>query len=131
MKTKILTTCLNIALKNNNPLKHPEWESYKHFSFVIQNGKIVEWGTNRKGSSISYLGYLPYQKIHSEVDAYSKARGIMDKRYSFDIINIRLGKKNQLLPSSPCKCCSAYLRHLGCKSIWFSTNIENFACVKF
>jgi len=131
VKNRILNECLTIAFKNNNPIKHPQWDCYKHYSFVIQNHKIVEWGTNRRGSSFTFLGYEPYQKIHSEVDAYFKARGIMDKGVPFEVVNIRLTKNGTLRDSNPCKCCFAFLRNLGCKAIWFSTDLENFASLRF
>jgi len=129
MKNRILNECLRIALQNNTPIKHPQWDCYKHFSFIIQSGKILEWGTNRRGSSFTFLGYEPYQKIHSEVDAYFKARGLLEKRVPFEVVNIRLNKSGVLRASNPCKCCYAYLKSLGCKRIWFTTNIENFACI--
>lgn len=131
MKSRVLNTCLDIAFKNNNPIKHPEWECYKHFSFIVQDNKIVEWGTNRRGSSFTFLGYEPYQKIHSEVDAYFKAKGIMDKHVDFEVVNIRLTKTGMIKASNPCKCCFAFLKNLGCKRIWFTTGVENFACMSF
>jgi len=131
MKKKLLAECLNIAIKNNTPLKHPQWDCYKHFSFIIQNNKIIEWGTNRQGSAMIYLGYAPYQKIHSEVDAYFKARGIMDRNKPFEVINIRLNKTSHLKVSNPCKCCLAFLNHLGCKRIWYSTDNEIFLNISF
>ena len=131
MKRKMIEECLKIALKHNTPEKHQEWGYYHHFSFVIQNGKILEWGKNRRGSPLLYLGYQPYTKMHSEVDAYFKAKGILDKIKRFEVINIRLDKYNIIRRSEPCRCCSAFLRNLGCYRIWFSTNIGNFACMMF
>lgn len=127
MKTRILKNCLEIAFKNNNPTNHPQWECYKHYTFLIQNNKIISWGTNRAGSSFTYLGYEPYQKIHSEVDCWKKSKGIMDKNISFEIVNIRLTKTGMIRDSSPCKCCFAFLKNLGCKRIWFSTDVGSFA----
>ena len=131
MKSRILRECLSIALKNNNPIKHPDFNAYKHYSFIIQNKKIVGWGTNRKGSSFTYLGYAPYQKIHSETDVYFKVKGIMDKSIPFAVVNIRLTKNGTLRASNPCRCCFAFLKNLGCKAIWFTTDLGNFASIRF
>jgi tRNA(Arg) A34 adenosine deaminase TadA len=126
MKRKLLLECLSIATKNNP--KHPESDCYRHFSFIIQKNKIVTWGTNRRSSPLTFLGYPAYSKMHSEIDAYYKAKGIMD-RTGFEVINIRLTKSNNLKESTPCKCCYAFLKHLGCNRIWFSTSMGNFAVI--
>jgi len=131
MKTKVLHSCLRIAIEHNTPSKHPEWYAYKHFSFVIQQNRIVEWGTNRRGSALTFLGYEPHQKIHSEVDAYFKARGIMTKGIPFEVVNIRLNKSHVLRASNPCRCCYQFLKNLGCKGIFFTTDIGKFARIIF
>jgi len=120
MKLRILKECTEIALKNNNPNSHPQWDHYKHYSFVIQDNTLIAWGTNKPGSPLTFLGYKPYQKIHSETVAYFKAAKRMDKNRSFEVINIRLSKTNTFKPSAPCKCCCNFLRNLGCVRIWFS-----------
>ena len=131
MKRKLIEECLKIALKNNTPNKHSEWDHYHHYSFVIVNSKILEWGKNRRGSPLLHLGFPAYSKMHSEIDAYFKAKGLMDKREKFEVINIRLTKTNIIRHSEPCKCCFAFLKNLGCQRVWFSTNIGNFACITF
>lgn len=130
MKSKLLNQCLNIALKNNNE-NHPQWNHYIHYSFLIQHNKIIGWGTNRKGSSFTFLGYKPFQKIHSEIDCYFKTKYLIDHHKSFEVVNIRLNKKSQIKASDPCSCCVNFLHHVGCKAVWFTTNIENFASIRF
>ena len=131
MKSSLLKKCLEIARDNNTPIKHPQWGCYHHFSFIIQEGKIIDWGTNRKASPLTFLGYLPHAKIHSETDAYFKAKGIMIKGASFEIVNIRLNKMSKIMNSEPCKCCFTFLNNMGCKKAWFTTKIGNFACIIF
>jgi len=126
MKRKTLLQCLTIAVKNNPD--HPERDCYRHFSFIIQNHKILEWGTNRRSSPLTFLGFPSHSKMHSEVDACYKAKGIMSKD-DFEVVNIRLSKKNNIKESQPCKCCYAFLKHLGCKKIWFTTTTGNFAVI--
>jgi hypothetical protein len=123
MKRSIMRECIRIAEEKNTPELHPEWGNFHHFSFVIQSNKIVEYGVNRTGAPPIGLGYNPeFGKIHSETDAYRKARGILDPNIHFDIVNIRLNKKNMLRLSKPCKCCFGFLQSLNCKSIHFSTD---------
>lgn len=129
MKRKLLSLCLNIALQNNS--KHPEFGYYHHFSFIIQDNAIQDWGCNRRSEPLQHLGYQPYMKIHSETDAYFKARGLLDKNRSFDVINIRLTKTNKVVRSDPCKCCYAFLRKAGARKIFFTTNLGTFASMSF
>jgi hypothetical protein len=116
---KILSTCLTIA-KHYLP-KHTRRDGYKHFSFIIQDNQIVEWGTNKSGPPLKIFGYSPHQMIHSENLAYKRAKGILDKSKNFSVVNIRLNTKGTLKISKPCPCCTAFLRGLGCNVIWFST----------
>ena len=124
-------TCLDIAFKNNTPLKHPEWNHYHHFSFIVQDSKIVGFGTNRCSSPLTFLGYADHTKMHSETDAYFKCKGILEKDKRFEMVNIRLTNTNKIASSQPCKCCSAFLSNMKCTKIWFTTNINKFACIVF
>ena len=66
MKKKVLKECLEIAFKHTNP-NHPQYGNYMHFSFYVQDNKIVGWGTNKTGNAQTCMGYPKYSKIHSEV----------------------------------------------------------------
>jgi transposase len=119
---KLLETCLTIA-RHYLP-KHSRADGYKHYSFIIQKNQLIEWATNRSGPPIMYLGYKNHQMIHSETQAYKKAKGLLHKE-SFEVINIRLNSKGELKISKPCHCCTVFLRNLGCRTIWFSQSYEN------
>lgn len=125
LKSSLLVECLRISCKHLP--KHPEFNAYKHYSFVIQNNSIIEWGTNRAAPSI--IGYQPWQKLHSENQAYFRAQGLLNKNKRFDIVNIRLNKSGDILLSHPCKCCISFLKHLGCNYVWFTTAL-GFARLK-
>ncbi len=120
---KIINECIKIAIQNNNPDNHPEYYSFKHFSFVVQNNRILACGFNKTGPPINGFGYLkpPYGKIHSENDVYKKAHLIINKRKPFSVVNIRLIKNNEIRISKPCKCCMSFLKVVGCKEVYFST----------
>ncbi len=119
MKRKLLETCINHAIKFLP--KHPQYENYKHYTYIIQNNKIVDFGLNRCGTPDS--NYHNHCKIHSELDAIYQAYGLIDKKSSFYAINIRLTKQGLLRNSKPCTCCYNLLKTFNCKFIWYSTRI--------
>jgi hypothetical protein len=129
MRKKIIKQCLHLARAKNNPESHPEYNNFHHFSFIVQNNKILEMGFNRKGPPLEGFGYSKeFGKIHSENDVYRKTKGIIDHSKPFDIVNIRLNKRGQLRLSKPCSCCANFLRVVGCRHVYFSTN-DGFAKV--
>lgn len=128
MKKKLLNICLLIA-KNSLP-NHPRKDGYKHFSFVIQDNRIIEWGTNMSGLPLYIFGYQSHQMIHSENLAYKRARGLLDKNKLFDIINVRLNNNSEIKISKPCNCCLNYLKDFGCGNIWFSKSNGDFEKIK-
>lgn len=119
MKNRDLITCYKIA--KNHVRNHPEWDCYKHYSFVFQNNQLIEWGCNRRGPPL--IGYPSYGKIHSECDAYNKAKGLLIRNRPFEVLNIRLNKSGQLKMSKPCNCCYNFLFNAGCRRIWYSTEL--------
>lgn len=124
MKKTILLQCVKWSLKHNTPLKHSQFDCYKHHTFVIQKNQIVEWGQNKSGAPPNF--YKPHQKIHSEYVAYKKARGLLEKNKPFDIINVRLNKQGDLRTSKPCLCCCNFLKTMKCRNVYFSTGDNNF-----
>ena len=129
MKNSIITACLSVAKKHNTPELHPQWNNYSHFSFFVQDSKILAWGTNKIGPPLVLLGYKSTSKIHSEIMAFRKAKSKLEYKKSFEIVNIRLNRNNELRMSKPCPCCMRFLKELGCSSVTFSTD-EGFNVFK-
>lgn len=135
MKKSILVLAKSISLSKMH--LHPELENFIHFSFIVQNNKIIEWGMNRRSIPPKHYGYNKRNtsdknfvpKKHSEIDAYIKARDLLDKRKTFEMINVRLNKKGELRLSKPCFCCYELLKELGCKIFYYSDN-SNFRFVR-
>lgn len=125
MKKSLLFQALNIAKRELNT--HPEYHNYCHWSFVVVKNQIIEWATNHKGIPPIYFGYNKrlsegnFAKTHSELAAYKRAKGILGKN-NFGIINIRLNRKGDIRNSSPCICCSSFLKEVGCSEIYYSNN---------
>jgi len=121
----ILEECTRIALRELP--RHAE--SRCHWSFIIQRGKIVEWGINRLGepTGMYFAGYKPGRHaLHSEVIALSKSRGIMNMRKAWSLINIRLTAHKQLVMSAPCPICTGFMKACGCREFIYSDSHGRF-----
>lgn len=128
MKKSLLTLAMGIAQKHNP--KHPEIGRFQHFSFVIQDNKILEWATNTKKEPPRHQGYhsrlidADYPpKTHAEINAYRKAKGLMDSKKTFEMINIRLNRQGIARISKPCSCCWDMMFALGCSCFYYSSEI--------
>lgn len=118
MRKQLLNQSARVALANAH--KHPEHQHYLHWSFIVQNNQIVEWGVNRTGIPDPQWGYKPNSKIHSELSAYKKARLLLD-RGPFDLINVRLNRQGLIKLSAPCVTCAGWLAANGCRKVWFTS----------
>jgi tRNA(Arg) A34 adenosine deaminase TadA len=133
VKRTILRDTVRIALEKLP--RHSQLLYYPHFTFIVQGNKIIEWGMNSEGVPPIHLGYneriqwgMP--KVHSEYNAYRKAKGILQSNKTFEIVNIRLNRSQQMRMSAPCECCYAFLGELGCTRCYFSTDCGEFANMK-
>ena len=124
MKNNILDECMRKAIRLNP--YHPEQKSgYHHFSFIVQDHKVLGYGENHGGFIMNpkIQMFASYQKTHSEVAVWFKVKGLLNRMKSFELVNIRLNKDNGIKMSKPCKCCWNFMKSLGCKSFWFTTDI--------
>lgn len=135
MKKSLLIQATKLSI--TNIAKHPMYElkTWLHFSFIVNSNKILEWGTNRNGEPAIHFGYHNRiegneAKIHSELDAYRKAKGSLTTRKldEFDIINVRLNRRGEFRLSKPCVCCYSIMRTLGCNSFYYSSEIGWMKC---
>src|SRR5215216_5136790 len=80
MKKSLFHECLSIAISKMH--NHPQYENFIHFSFIVQNNKIVGYGRNNCATPPKHQGYhsrVPTPKTHSEINAYKKVKGILEK----------------------------------------------------
>ena len=133
MNKRLLRDCLRIS--QNNLHKHPEFScntgSYYHWSFIVQRNKIVEYATNSTGKPPKILGayykrgmwddFIP--KRHSEYNCYMKAKGLLIRNESWEIVNIRLRYNGVMAMSQPCTCCHNFMHDVGCSKCFFSTDM--------
>lgn len=126
MKNGLIREALRIA-REKLPL-HPQFAYWPHYSFIVQNNKIVEWGYNTQQEPAVHLGYSVQldgglSKTHAELNAYRKAKGLLNPNKNFETINIRLSRQGEIRISAPCKCCFNFLQTMGCAQCWFSTDV--------
>jgi hypothetical protein len=125
LNNKTIQTCIKQALsklddhpyfikKNNGKYRKSK---FLHFSFVVQGNTIISWGWNHTG--IAPRGYGYTDTVHAEVHAYERAK--LKLNGSFEVLNLRFNKNGIMNISAPCKCCTQFLRVMGCKVVYFST----------
>lgn len=125
MKRSIIDECIRRARMKHGP-NHPSW-SHKaaHYTFVVQNNKILEMGVNRPDMKPpEHYGYPAHSDLHSEIDAWRKARGILDKRQQWEILNIKLLRTDgyPTADAAPCNPCVLFLISQGCLRFYFTTS---------
>ena len=120
MRKSILNDCL--ALANRKINKDP----FKHYSFVVQNNKIISYGLNHATAYCRHVpGFRPYSKIHSEISAI-RAAIYLSKKSTSTVINVRLNALGQIRISKPCKSCVSYLRRVGVTYVVYTTDAGTF-----
>lgn len=123
---RILDECVNIARRDLH--KHTA-DAFRHWSFVCQNNKILEWGRNKLNDPVGFnrFGYKDTRhSMHSEPVALRKAYGLLDRRKAWTMVNIRLGAAGELRISAPCSICRAFIVACGCTKCYFTIS-EGFA----
>ncbi len=130
MKKSMLHLTRRIALSHLP--KHCQFDFYIHYSFIFQRNSLLDWSTNKVAIPEVHFGYhrrlanptegrfsgLP--KLHAELAAFRKTRGLIDFRKPWEIVNIRLNKIGELRLSAPCSCCFGFLKELGCVRFHYS-----------
>lgn len=129
MKKNIIRECIRRAYEKHNN-EHPSWNKKSvHYSFIVLDNKIIEMGFNRPDQHPpDHYGYPWYAYLHSELDAWRKARHFINEK-NFEIVNIRLLKTESasLANAAPCANCIAFLADRGCVKFYFSTDSGHIA----
>ncbi len=123
MKKSILTEALRIA--REKLINHPE--NKKHYSFVVWDGKLLDWATNKnrgRGKRNLVLGYREDSKSHREFEVINRCRGYSLKDSA--IINIRLSKQGKTRLSKPCQSCAKLLEKNKIVEVYYSVDGDKF-----
>jgi len=128
MKKSIITEAIRISKLKLD--KHPEYDNYPHFSFIVVKNKILGYGTNLPYPPKKNYGYEAriqggVAKLHSEIVAWKRCKSLIQGA-NFEIVNIRLNRNSELRDSCPCSCCMNLLTTLGCSRFYFSTSTSFF-----
>lgn len=98
---------------------------------VIFNKKnIISTGHNYSQRSVKSLlkKYQPWEgSVHAEVCAVINAKTDVSR---MSMIVVRINNQGQLRLANPCKHCRAYLKYVGIKKIYYSTNDETIKIEK-
>ena len=127
LNKKVLEEAVRLACEKL--ILHPEYDCYPHYSFLVQNNKILSIGVNnREELPPLHYGYHTRvnhsaPKMHSEPVAWKRGRGLLNKMKNWEMINIRLNRQYKLMPSAPCENCFTLLKSLGCTQFHYSTEL--------
>ena len=120
-----LDRCLDIAEKEYS--RH--LQTHKHWSFIWQGNDLIAWGRNIIGEPTRQhrYGYRSNRHgLHAEVTALNKARGLMDIRKPWAVVNIRLGADLVPTISAPCSVCYNFMKACGCKQFYYTDPYGRF-----
>lgn len=124
MNKKQITAAIEIARSEFPRLRALDNPSYFHWTFVYQNGELLDWSTNRKTESCTRFGYESGRRYdHAEPRAIRKSWGLLDKRKDFSVFNVRLGVDLSCRLARPCTICYSFLEAVGCKKCFYTDGI--------
>jgi len=90
---------------------------------VFNKKQVISSGHNYGNRSLSRSHNRKFRKflnsIHAEVDAIIRARTNLK---GASIVVVRIDRSNNLRLSKPCEYCEAYIRHVGIRNVFYSTN---------
>ncbi len=113
----VIQQCVSHAQKRN-ALRQ---DRSRHFGYVLQGRKVVEWAPNVRANPPTRFGYPSHAMIHAEFFAHKKARGILGNE-DWWVLSLRFNKLGELRNAKPCPICEKYLRDCGCKYVVYSTD---------
>lgn len=97
-------------------------ERYRVGAVVFKGKRILSRGHNtyQKSAKKLHPKFTRWpNSVHAEVDAILKARRNLK---GASILVVRINKAGELRNSKPCAHCMLYLKHVGIKKVYYSTN---------
>jgi deoxycytidylate deaminase len=95
-----------------------------HIAFLLKGRKILHVGLNQMNRN--YFEGQSCTSLHAEIDCIRKSRFNKTNITKYDILIVNINKDvtsdKMYKDSRPCKHCTAYLRKMGFKSVFCSTN---------
>lgn len=122
MNKKILNLILNDCKKSLK--KHPQYNYYPHWTYLIRNNEIIAIGKNNGFEPSKKFGYHRHKdptyipKCHSELNAIKSCKRGLE---NLIVVNVRLNKSGKIRMAMPCKTCRNLLNSLNVKKVFFTT----------
>lgn len=109
-------------------LKHKSQGNHRHFSFLLRKNKIMSFGMNHitKTHPLVVKYEYPYPFIHSELSSIVRFPGPSHELRNCTLVNIRLGKRNDILLSRPCRCCQKIIVAFSINKVVYSNEYGLF-----
>lgn len=137
MKRSLLNEAVRIAVSSSKRLAGVK---FTHWSFIVQRNKLLDGSPMKLTEPPVHFGYRdimrrkepdrPHPWVHSELAAYKKAIGIMDRDKPFECINVAFTERGIVRMSCPCGACQSFLKAVGCSKVYFTTAGGVFAELK-
>ncbi len=119
-----------IEIARNEAIKLDTIKRWMHWTFIYQDGSLIEWGTNLNAVSVQNkrFGYKEGRHyIHAETVAFKRASGLLDRRKSWQLLNVRLRTTLQTGLSCPCPVCLGFIKACGCSIAYFTVENDEIA----
>lgn len=121
MKNTILRETMRLTIDKMAKLNRSGMPKNTHFTYIIIDNQIVEYGVNRYQDIPKHWGYdITFQGLHSEMCAYIRGCGLL-KGKQFSIVNIRLDNQLHMKIAKPCEHCERMMVSLGCRECVYTT----------
>lgn len=111
-----------------NELADLTTESQEHFSFILKRNKIICFGKNKKYCThpTAHKFDCRFNAIHSELAAIKAFPYPIRELKNFDLLNLRLNRKREIMLARPCKKCQNMLRFFEIENIWYTNSVGEF-----
>lgn len=108
-----------ISIAREVASKSPWKKTKRHVSIIVSGKSIISIGENgHKTHTLAKKNGYVHHVVHSEIDAFSKARYRTEK---MTLLNFRFNRQGDLRNSKPCKYCTPWCLEVF-DEIWYSTD---------
>jgi deoxycytidylate deaminase len=114
-------TEISYALLGRNP--NPQ---FKHFSFIIDGGRVISIGMNNQFKTHPITKKFNYftANVHSELSSWLRLGEEDCSDYA--IVSTRIDRNERLCCSFPCRGCAALLKQANFREIWATDSNGQF-----
>lgn len=113
-----------VAVSITSTMEH----HWRHVSFICQRNAIIAVGWNQpfKTHPLAFKFDYRYAAIHSELHAILNFPGPPKTLSKFYLVNVRIGKNDELKMARPCSCCRKLLKAFGLDEVYYTDNSGRF-----